>query len=130
VPSLKRFAPLATRALSARSQAVRHYAATEHDMVNVSPSAVGQRAATTWSHGACLVLMESWDPLRVLARLERERCTVFDTRAAFTEDGRFRTGDLAAQDSQATPSSRDASTHGDKVQRITLRERAIEEADR
>jgi fatty-acyl-CoA synthase len=33
---------------------------------------------TTWSHGACLVLMETWDPLRALALIERERCTVFN----------------------------------------------------
>jgi fatty-acyl-CoA synthase len=33
---------------------------------------------TTWSHGACLVLMESYDPLRALALIERERCTVWN----------------------------------------------------
>jgi fatty-acyl-CoA synthase len=33
---------------------------------------------STWSHGACLVLMEAWDPLRALALIERERCTVFN----------------------------------------------------
>jgi fatty-acyl-CoA synthase len=33
---------------------------------------------STWSHGASLVLMESWDPLRALQLIERERCTVFN----------------------------------------------------
>ena len=33
---------------------------------------------STWSHGACLVLMEAWDPLRALMLIERERCTVFN----------------------------------------------------
>jgi acyl-CoA synthetase (AMP-forming)/AMP-acid ligase II len=33
---------------------------------------------TTWSHGACLVLMDTWDPVRALALIERERCTVFN----------------------------------------------------
>jgi fatty-acyl-CoA synthase len=33
---------------------------------------------STWSHGACLVLMETWDPLRALVLIERERCTVFN----------------------------------------------------
>jgi fatty-acyl-CoA synthase len=33
---------------------------------------------TTWSHGACVVLMDVWDPLRALQLLERERCTVFN----------------------------------------------------
>jgi fatty-acyl-CoA synthase len=33
---------------------------------------------STWSHAAGLVLMESWDPLRALALIERERCTVFN----------------------------------------------------
>jgi fatty-acyl-CoA synthase len=33
---------------------------------------------STWSHGASLVLMETWDPLRALALIERERCTVFN----------------------------------------------------
>jgi len=33
---------------------------------------------TTWSHGACLVLMESYDPLGALALIERERCTVWN----------------------------------------------------
>jgi fatty-acyl-CoA synthase len=33
---------------------------------------------STWSHAASLVLMESWDPLRALALIERERCTVFN----------------------------------------------------
>ena len=33
---------------------------------------------TTWSHGACLVLMDVWDPLRALQLIERERCTVFN----------------------------------------------------
>src|SRR5205085_12040749 len=31
---------------------------------------------STWSHAACLVLMEAWDPLRALMLIERERCTV------------------------------------------------------
>ncbi|HEU4370430.1 MAG TPA: AMP-binding protein [Methylomirabilota bacterium] len=33
---------------------------------------------SAWSHGACLVLMEAWDPLRALGLIERERCTVFN----------------------------------------------------
>jgi len=33
---------------------------------------------STWSHGACLVLMEVWDPVRALVLIERERCTVFN----------------------------------------------------
>jgi fatty-acyl-CoA synthase len=33
---------------------------------------------STWSHAACLVLMEAWDPLRALMLIERERCTVFN----------------------------------------------------
>ncbi len=33
---------------------------------------------TTWSHGACLVLMEAYDPLRALGLIERERCTVWN----------------------------------------------------
>jgi fatty-acyl-CoA synthase len=33
---------------------------------------------STWSHGASLVLMEAWDPLRALVLIERERCTVFN----------------------------------------------------
>jgi fatty-acyl-CoA synthase len=33
---------------------------------------------TTWSHGACLVLMETFDPLRALWLVERERCTVWN----------------------------------------------------
>ncbi|HYE90796.1 MAG TPA: AMP-binding protein, partial [Terriglobales bacterium] len=33
---------------------------------------------TTWSHGAALVLMDVWDPLRALQLIERERCTVWN----------------------------------------------------
>ena len=33
---------------------------------------------TAWSHGACLVLMDTWDPPRALSLIERERCTVFN----------------------------------------------------
>jgi fatty-acyl-CoA synthase len=33
---------------------------------------------STWSHGATLVLMEAWDPLRALMLIEGERCTVFN----------------------------------------------------
>jgi fatty-acyl-CoA synthase len=33
---------------------------------------------TTWSHGACLVLMDVFDPLRALQLVERERCTVLN----------------------------------------------------
>jgi fatty-acyl-CoA synthase len=33
---------------------------------------------STWSHGACLVLLEAWDPMRALMLIERERCTVFN----------------------------------------------------
>jgi len=32
----------------------------------------------TWSHGACLVLMDVFDPLRALQLIERERCTVWN----------------------------------------------------
>ena len=32
----------------------------------------------TWSHGACLVMMEAFDPLRALQLIERERCTVWN----------------------------------------------------
>jgi fatty-acyl-CoA synthase len=34
---------------------------------------------STWSHGACLVLMETFEPLRALGLIERERCTVFNS---------------------------------------------------
>jgi fatty-acyl-CoA synthase len=33
---------------------------------------------TAWSHGACLVLMDVFDPLRALQLIERERCTVWN----------------------------------------------------
>jgi fatty-acyl-CoA synthase len=33
---------------------------------------------STWSHAACLVLMESYDPLRALWLIEHERCTVWN----------------------------------------------------
>lgn len=33
---------------------------------------------STWSHGACLVLEESFDPLRAVWLIERERCTVWN----------------------------------------------------
>ena len=33
---------------------------------------------TAWSHGACLVLMDVFDPLRALQLIERERCTVLN----------------------------------------------------
>jgi acyl-CoA synthetase (AMP-forming)/AMP-acid ligase II len=33
---------------------------------------------STWSHGACLVLMETFDPLRAFVLIERERCTVWN----------------------------------------------------
>jgi fatty-acyl-CoA synthase len=33
---------------------------------------------TTWSHGACLVLMETYEPLHALALIERERCTIWN----------------------------------------------------
>jgi fatty-acyl-CoA synthase len=33
---------------------------------------------TTWSHGACLVLMDVFDPVRALMLIERERCTVWN----------------------------------------------------
>jgi fatty-acyl-CoA synthase len=33
---------------------------------------------STWSHAACLVLMETWDPLRALMLIEREQCSVFN----------------------------------------------------
>jgi fatty-acyl-CoA synthase len=32
----------------------------------------------TWSHGACLVLMDTFDPLRALHLIQRERCTVWN----------------------------------------------------
>ncbi len=34
---------------------------------------------STWSHGAALVLMEAFDPLRALMLIERERCTVWNS---------------------------------------------------
>jgi fatty-acyl-CoA synthase len=34
---------------------------------------------STWSHAACLVLMEAWDPRRALMLIERERCTVMNS---------------------------------------------------
>ena len=34
---------------------------------------------STWSHGACLVLMETFEPLRALMLIERERCTVLNS---------------------------------------------------
>ncbi len=33
---------------------------------------------TTWSHGACLVLMDVFDPLRALWLIQRERCTIWN----------------------------------------------------
>ena len=33
---------------------------------------------TAWTHGACLVLMDVFDPLRALQLVERERCTVLN----------------------------------------------------
>jgi len=33
---------------------------------------------STWSRGACLVLMDAWDPVRALQLIERERCTVLN----------------------------------------------------
>jgi fatty-acyl-CoA synthase len=33
---------------------------------------------STWSHGACLVLVDTFDPVRVLSLVERERCTVWN----------------------------------------------------
>lgn len=33
---------------------------------------------STWSHGAALVLMDTFDPLRTLMLIERERCTVWN----------------------------------------------------
>lgn len=33
---------------------------------------------TTWSHGACLVLMATWDPARALVLMERERITIWN----------------------------------------------------
>jgi fatty-acyl-CoA synthase len=33
---------------------------------------------TTWTHGACLVLMDTWEPTRALSLIERERCTVWN----------------------------------------------------
>ena len=33
---------------------------------------------TTWSHGACLVLMQTWDALRALVLMERERITIWN----------------------------------------------------
>jgi fatty-acyl-CoA synthase len=56
---------------------------TEHDRVLHALPAAGTWGGvniplSTWSHAACLVLMESWDPLRALVLIERERCTVFN----------------------------------------------------
>jgi fatty-acyl-CoA synthase len=33
---------------------------------------------TTWTHGACLVLVDVFEPSRVLSLIERERCTVWN----------------------------------------------------
>ena len=33
---------------------------------------------TTWSHGACLVLMETYDAAQALSLIERERCTIWN----------------------------------------------------
>jgi fatty-acyl-CoA synthase len=33
---------------------------------------------TAWTHGACLVLMDTWEPGRALSLIERERCTVWN----------------------------------------------------
>ena len=33
---------------------------------------------TAWSHGACLVLLDVFEPARVLSLIERERCTVWN----------------------------------------------------
>jgi len=33
---------------------------------------------STWSHAATLVMMETFDPLRVLSLIERERCTILN----------------------------------------------------
>jgi fatty-acyl-CoA synthase len=33
---------------------------------------------TTWSHGACLVLMETYDAAHALSLIERERCTIWN----------------------------------------------------
>jgi fatty-acyl-CoA synthase len=33
---------------------------------------------STWSHAACVVLMDAYDPLRTLQLMERERCTVWN----------------------------------------------------
>jgi fatty-acyl-CoA synthase len=40
---------------------------------------------TTWSHGACLVLMDVYDPLRALQLIERERCTVWNAVDAMVQ---------------------------------------------
>ena len=33
---------------------------------------------TSWTHGACVVLVDVFDPARVLSLIERERCTVWN----------------------------------------------------
>ena len=56
---------------------------TAHDRVLHALPAAGTWGGvniplTTWSHGACLVLMDVWDPLRALQLIERERCTILN----------------------------------------------------
>jgi fatty-acyl-CoA synthase len=56
---------------------------TPHDRVLHALPAAGTWGGvniplTTWSHGACLVLMEAYDPLHALSLIERERCTVWN----------------------------------------------------
>ena len=56
---------------------------TPHDRVLHALPAAGTWGGvniplTTWSHGASLVLMDVFDPLRALQLIERERCTVWN----------------------------------------------------
>ena len=56
---------------------------TPHDRVLHALPAAGTWGGvniplTTWSHGACLVLMETYDPLHALSLIERERCTIWN----------------------------------------------------
>ena len=62
----------------------------------------------TWSHGACLVLVDVFEPARALALIERERCTVWNAvdsmlipvldhpALARYDRGSLRTGGVAA----------------------------------
>lgn len=66
---------------------------------------------STWSHGACLVLMDVFDPLRALVLLERERCTVWHAVDRMARDV-LDHPDLARYDRSALRTGGFASTGG------------------